>query len=148
MPNPLTSLIGKTPYIYGITLVLVFLTFVFAKIVGEAGTVFFEITYALLIVELIIPLATTIISVGFFLNIFMPTVILPLVEFITNILVGALNLGVTALNVPLDWLGNPIAMIVNPFSGLSSTWTAIDVYPPVQLLLEIFDRLKNVLDAI
>ncbi len=140
--------LGKVPTIYAITLVLVFLTFLFAKIVGESGTVFFELTYALLIVEIIVPLATMIISVSFFLNILMPTIILPIIEFLTNILTGGLNLGVTVINIPLDFLGIPIAEIVNPFSGISATWTAIDMYAPVALLLEIFDRLKGVLDAI
>lgn len=148
MANILGRFVGKVPAIYGITLILVFLTFVFAKIVGESGQVFFEITYTLLIVELIIPLATMIISISFFLNIFMPTIILPLVEFFTNIIIGALNLGVTVINIPLDFLGDPITEITNPFLGISATWTAIDMYGPVYLLLEIFETLKGVLDAI
>jgi len=140
--------VGKVPAIYGITLILVFLTFLLAKIVGESGVVFFEITYALLIVELIIPLATMLISVSFFLNILMPTIILPVFEFLTNILIGAINLGVTAINIPLDFLGEPMTMIQNPFAGVSATWVPIDMYAPVTLLLDIFDRLKAVLDAI
>ncbi len=148
MANILGRFIGKVPAIYGITLFFVFLTFIFAKIVGESGTVFFEITYALLIVELIIPLATMIVAVSFFLNIFMPTVILPLFEFFTNIIVGFLNLGVTAINIPLDFLGSPLNPIVNPFAGIPATWTAIDPSPPVTILLDIFEQLKAVLDAI
>lgn len=148
MGNPLGRFIGKVPAIYGITLILVFLTFLLAKIVGETGQAFFDMIYTLLIVELIIPLAIFLITVTFFLNILMPTIILPLFEFITSIIVGAINAGITAINIPLDWLGDPLFLIKNPFDGISATWTPIDMYEPVYLLLDIFDRLKAVLDAI
>lgn len=148
MPNLLSTFIGKVPAIYGITLILVFLTFLFAKIVGADGVVFFEITYALLVVEIVAPLAVSLVTLSFFLNIFMPTLILPVVEFLTNIFIGAINLGVTAINVPLDWLGDPVALIQNPFTGVSANWIPIDVTGPYFMLMDLFDRLKAVLDAI
>lgn len=148
MPNLLSTFVGKVPAIYGITLILVFLTFLFAKIVGADGVVFFEITYALLVVELVVPLATLLITLSFFLNIFMPTLILPIVEFLTNILIGFLNLGVTGLNIPLDFFGDPLALIQNPFSGIAANWVSIDMTGPYFMLMDLFDRLKAILDAI
>lgn len=138
--NPIDMIIGKVPRIYLMTLIAVFLTFLLAKLVGSSGETFFNMAYALMVIELIIPLALTVISASFLLNVLMPYVILPLVDFFFEVIKNGLN-----LFTKLIFNSQPFT---NPFDDLAKTWIAIDYQSIVTTLLEIFDTLKDFLDSI
>lgn len=130
MANPLGIFIGKVPAIYAISLVLVFFTWIFAKIVGASGQVFFNATFALTAVELVVPLATMIVVVCLALNIVMP-IILPFIQFLFGLIIGAAS-GVGSVFGFSVTLTNPI---------VDTTWVAL--VPKTYV-----DQLLNILNAI
>lgn len=132
MGNPAANFIGKVPAIYAISLMLVFLTWIFAKIVGADGRDLFNAAFALTAVELIVPLAVIIVVVCLGSNIIMP-IALPYLEFLIGLLIAAASGAGSIFNFELT--------LTNPFTDV--TWIELDPDIYVNQLLAIMDSIHD-----
>jgi len=132
MANPLGLLIGKVPAIYAVSLILVFLTWIFALVVGEDGQVLFNAAFSLMAVELVVPLAVMIVAICLIMNIIMP-IVLPFVQFFFEIIIDAAD-GVSGLFGFTLTLTNPLT---------STTWTALVPETYVNQLLAILNAIHD-----
>jgi len=132
MVNPVSSFIGKVPMIYAISLVLVFLTWIFALIVGANGQDLFNAAFALTAIELVVPLAVMIVIICLACNIVMP-IILPYLEFLFGLIIAAATGATSIFGFELT--------LTNPFTGI--TWVELDPDIYVSQLLDILDAIHN-----
>ena len=95
--------------------------------------------FTLMSIELVIPIAITIITVSFFANLLMPNLVLPALDFFGGLVANAFNLGTETL------LG---ITILNPFAGIANNWVDLDATLYVNMLLDILDTLHDWLVAI
>ncbi len=132
MANPLGLFIGKVPAIYAVTLILVFLTWVFALIVGEDGQVLFNAAFALMAVEITVPIAVTIVVVCFAMNIVMPIAYM-FGEFFLEMMIDAATGATSIFGFDLT--------LTNPFTG--ATWIPLVPETYVSQLLAILNAIHE-----
>ncbi len=127
------SFIGKIAWTYLWTMIVVFVTFLLAKIIGAPGELFFTLAYYLLMLEIFgLPIAS-LITFQFFANLLMPNVILPFLEWVFGFIIGIINF--ITFRLMADYLSNP-------FAGARWWWTDVDVQPLVTMLLEAIETFK------
>ncbi len=132
MANPLSLFIGKVPSIYAISLLLVFITWILALVIGADGRDLFNAAFALTAIELVVPLAVMIVVVCLAVNIIMP-IALPFLEFWFELVIDAASGATSLFGFDLT-LTNPIT---------DTTWTPLVPETYVDQLLAILDAIHN-----
>lgn len=113
-------------------MILVFLTWVFALIVGADGRDLFNATFALTAIEIVVPIAVIIVVVCLACNIIMPIAI-PYLEFMVEMVIGAADGATGIFGFKLN--------LINPFTDV--TWVVLDPDIYVNQLLAILDSIHS-----